>query len=95
MLAQPGGGPAGKPNTRFCAPSWPPNGRRCRLDGLPLPALFTHKGERPERPAWCATPTVAYAVEPGCEVQSTAIHGARTTRSSRAVRCRGSRRQRW
>lgn len=37
-------------------------------DGL-LPSPFTPKGERPEGPAWYATPTVAYAVELGYEVR--------------------------
>lgn len=39
------------------------------LDGSLLPSPFTPKGERPEGPAWYATPTVAYAVELGYEVQ--------------------------
>jgi transcriptional regulator with XRE-family HTH domain len=34
-----------------------------------LPSPFTPKGERPEGPAWYATPTVAYAVELGYEVR--------------------------
>ncbi|MET9544080.1 helix-turn-helix transcriptional regulator [Streptomyces sp. NPDC006627] len=34
-----------------------------------LPSPFTARGERPEGPAWYATPTVAYAVELGFEVQ--------------------------
>ncbi|MEU3188677.1 helix-turn-helix domain-containing protein [Streptomyces sp. NPDC006923] len=34
-----------------------------------LPSPFTAKGERPEGPAWYATPTVAYAVELGHQVQ--------------------------
>ncbi|QEV21790.1 telomere-associated protein Tap [Streptomyces alboniger] len=38
------------------------------LDGTLLPNPFTPKGERPEGPAWYATPTVAYAVELGYEV---------------------------
>ncbi|KOG61157.1 telomere-associated protein Tap [Streptomyces varsoviensis] len=38
------------------------------LDGSLLPSPFTPKGERPEGPAWYATPTVAYAVELGYEV---------------------------
>ncbi|MFF5721273.1 telomere-associated protein Tap [Streptomyces buecherae] len=38
------------------------------LDGELLPSPFTPKGERPEGPAWYATPTVAYAVELGYEV---------------------------
>ncbi|WP_327278654.1 helix-turn-helix domain-containing protein (plasmid) [Streptomyces sp. NBC_01224] len=33
-----------------------------------LPSPFTPKGERPEGPAWYATPTVAYAVELGYDV---------------------------
>ncbi|MFE0418330.1 telomere-associated protein Tap [Streptomyces tendae] len=38
------------------------------LDGSLLPSPFTPKGERPEGPAWYATPTVAYAAELGYEV---------------------------
>ncbi|MEW1717943.1 helix-turn-helix transcriptional regulator [Streptomyces sp. NPDC093109] len=38
------------------------------LDGSLLPGPFTPKGERPEGPAWYATPTVAYAVELGYDV---------------------------
>ncbi|MEU5582735.1 transcriptional regulator [Streptomyces huasconensis] len=38
------------------------------LEGSLLPSPFTPKGERPEGPAWYATPTVAYAVELGYEV---------------------------
>ncbi|MDX3117261.1 telomere-associated protein Tap [Streptomyces scabiei] len=38
------------------------------LDGELLPSPFTPKGERPEGPAWYATPTVAYAVELGYDV---------------------------
>ncbi|WP_420919041.1 telomere-associated protein Tap, partial [Streptomyces bohaiensis] len=38
------------------------------LDDSLLPSPFTPKGERPEGPAWYATPTVAYAVELGYEV---------------------------
>ncbi|MEU6950280.1 helix-turn-helix domain-containing protein [Streptomyces sp. NPDC046316] len=34
-----------------------------------LPSPFTARGERPEGPAWYATPTVAYAVELGYQVQ--------------------------
>lgn len=34
-----------------------------------LPSPFTARGERPEGPAWYATPTVAYAVELGHQVQ--------------------------
>ncbi|WP_399921149.1 telomere-associated protein Tap [Streptomyces kanamyceticus] len=34
-----------------------------------LPSPFTARGERPEGPAWYATPTVAYAVELGFEVR--------------------------
>ncbi|WP_318205762.1 telomere-associated protein Tap [Streptomyces sp. SCL15-4] len=40
-----------------------------QLDGSLLPSPFTPKGERPEGPAWYATPTVAYAVELGYEVR--------------------------
>ncbi|MFJ9662079.1 telomere-associated protein Tap [Streptomyces griseoflavus] len=39
------------------------------LDGSLLPSPFTPKGERPEGPAWYATPTIAYAVELGYEVR--------------------------
>ncbi|MGC4998194.1 MULTISPECIES: telomere-associated protein Tap [unclassified Streptomyces] len=42
---------------------------RVDLDGSLLPSPFTPKGERPEGPAWYATPTVAYAVELGYEVR--------------------------
>ncbi|MFE1797748.1 telomere-associated protein Tap [Streptomyces sp. NPDC059517] len=38
------------------------------LDASCLPSPFTPKGERPEGPAWYATPTVAYAVELGYDV---------------------------
>ncbi|MGW6602443.1 telomere-associated protein Tap [Streptomyces sp. NPDC055036] len=41
------------------------------LDGSLLPSPFTPKGDRPEGPAWYATPTVAYAVELGYEVRPT------------------------
>ncbi|MFH8290323.1 telomere-associated protein Tap [Streptomyces sp. NPDC018059] len=34
-----------------------------------LPSPFTARGERPDGPAWYATPTVAYAVELGFEVR--------------------------
>ncbi|MFL0395095.1 telomere-associated protein Tap [Streptomyces albus] len=39
------------------------------LDGSLLPSPFTPKGDRPDGPAWYATPTVAYAVELGYEVR--------------------------
>jgi transcriptional regulator with XRE-family HTH domain len=39
-----------------------------QLDASLLPSPFTPKGERPEGPAWYATPTVAYAVELGYDV---------------------------
>ncbi|MET8898285.1 telomere-associated protein Tap [Streptomyces albogriseolus] len=39
------------------------------LDGDLLPSPFTPKGDRPDGPAWYATPTVAYAQELGYEVQ--------------------------
>ncbi|SFT22269.1 helix-turn-helix transcriptional regulator [Streptomyces sp. ok210] len=42
-----------------------------QLDGSMLPSPFTPKGERPEGPAWYATPTVAYAVELGYDVAPT------------------------
>jgi transcriptional regulator with XRE-family HTH domain len=38
------------------------------LDASLLPSPFTPKGDRPEGPAWYATPTVAYAVELGYDV---------------------------
>ncbi|MFI7503369.1 telomere-associated protein Tap [Streptomyces sp. NPDC049687] len=38
------------------------------LDASLLPSPFTPKGERPDGPAWYATPTVAYAVELGYDV---------------------------
>jgi DNA-binding transcriptional regulator YiaG len=41
---------------------------RVRLEGELLPSPFTPRGERPEGPAWYATPTVAYAVELGYDV---------------------------
>ncbi|MFF6836370.1 telomere-associated protein Tap [Streptomyces sp. NPDC012438] len=42
--------------------------RWVELDGGLLPSPFTPKGDRPEGPAWYATPTVAYAVELGYDV---------------------------
>ncbi|MFF2779966.1 telomere-associated protein Tap [Streptomyces sp. NPDC058052] len=42
-----------------------------QLDGSLLPSPFTPKGDRPEGPAWYATPTVAYAVELGYDVAPT------------------------
>ncbi|MEV6593043.1 telomere-associated protein Tap [Streptomyces acidicola] len=39
-----------------------------QLEGALLPSPFTPTGERPEGPAWYATPTVAYAVELGYDV---------------------------
>ncbi|MGZ0199566.1 telomere-associated protein Tap [Streptomyces sp. RM1] len=39
------------------------------LDADLLPSPFTPKGDRPQGPAWYATPTVAYAVELGYEVR--------------------------
>ncbi|MFD9572694.1 telomere-associated protein Tap [Streptomyces sp. NPDC059982] len=42
-----------------------------QLDGSLLPSPFTPKGERPEGPAWYATPTVAYAQELGYDVAPT------------------------
>ncbi len=38
------------------------------LDARLLPSPFTPTGDRPEGPAWYATPTVAYAVELGYDV---------------------------
>ncbi|MYR41018.1 transcriptional regulator, partial [Streptomyces sp. SID5910] len=40
-----------------------------QLDASLLPSPFTPKGERPQGPAWYATPTVAYAVELGYQVR--------------------------
>ncbi|MFD7458769.1 MULTISPECIES: telomere-associated protein Tap [unclassified Streptomyces] len=45
--------------------------RWANLDADLLPSPFTPTGERPEGPAWYATPTVAYAVELGYEVRPT------------------------
>ncbi|MFE9624737.1 telomere-associated protein Tap [Streptomyces sp. NPDC006527] len=39
-----------------------------RLEAELLPSPFTPQGERPDGPAWYATPTVAYAVELGYDV---------------------------
>ncbi|MEU9136922.1 helix-turn-helix domain-containing protein [Streptomyces sp. NPDC048404] len=39
------------------------------LDPALLPSPFTPKGDRPQGPAWYATPTVAYAQELGYEVR--------------------------
>ncbi|WP_137991454.1 telomere-associated protein Tap [Streptomyces vilmorinianum] len=39
-----------------------------QLDSELLPSPFTPKGDRPEGPAWYATPTIAYAVELGYHV---------------------------
>ncbi|WP_060880928.1 telomere-associated protein Tap [Streptomyces scabiei] len=44
------------------------------LDASLLPSPFTPKGERPEGPAWYATPTVAYAVELGYDVAPIEAH---------------------
>lgn len=41
------------------------------LEGDLLPSPFTPTGERPQGPAWYATPTVAYAVELGYDVAPT------------------------
>lgn len=48
------------------------NGRT--VDGDRLPSPFTPKGDRPEGPAWYATPTVAYAVELGFDVTPIEAH---------------------
>ncbi|MFF5654387.1 telomere-associated protein Tap [Streptomyces collinus] len=48
------------------------NGRT--IDGNRLPSPFTPKGERPQGPAWYATPTVAYAVELGFAVAPIEAH---------------------
>lgn len=42
------------------------NGRT--VDGSRLPSPFTPKGDRPDGPAWYATPTLQYAVELGFDV---------------------------
>ncbi|MEV5878535.1 helix-turn-helix domain-containing protein [Streptomyces sp. NPDC052101] len=55
------------------------NGRT--VDGDRLPSPFTPKGDRPEGPAWYATPTVAYAQELGFEV--TPIEAYVRTRTGR------------
>ncbi|MEV2245557.1 helix-turn-helix transcriptional regulator [Streptomyces sp. NPDC049970] len=47
--------------------SWLVDLSRLEMDER-LPSPFTPNGERPEGPAWYATPTVAYAVELGCRV---------------------------
>ncbi|MGV9248916.1 telomere-associated protein Tap [Streptomyces sp. NPDC003710] len=39
-----------------------------QLEGELLPSPFTPRGDRPEGPAWYATPTVAYAIELGYDV---------------------------
>ena len=39
-----------------------------QLDGGLLPLSFTPKGEASEPSAWFATPTVAYAIELGCDL---------------------------
>ncbi|MFD8922334.1 telomere-associated protein Tap [Streptomyces sp. NPDC059569] len=44
------------------------------LDAALLPSPFTPKGDRPEGPAWYATPTVAYAQELGYEVRPLEAH---------------------
>ncbi|MDQ0904622.1 transcriptional regulator with XRE-family HTH domain [Streptomyces canus] len=44
------------------------------VDGDRLPSPFTPKGDRPEGPAWYATPTVAYAVELGFDVAPIEAH---------------------
>ncbi|MGW5047881.1 telomere-associated protein Tap [Streptomyces griseoluteus] len=54
-------------------------GRTVDADRLPSP--FTPKGERPQGPAWYATPTVAYAVELGFDVAP--IEGYVRTRTGR------------
>ncbi|MEH0415997.1 telomere-associated protein Tap [Streptomyces sp. B21-083] len=50
----------------------PVNGRT--VDGDRLPSPFTPKGDRPQGPAWYATPTVAYAVELGFDVTPIEAH---------------------
>ncbi|WDV56534.1 helix-turn-helix transcriptional regulator [Streptomyces coeruleorubidus] len=42
-----------------------------RLESALLPSPFTPTGERPQGPAWYATPTVAYAVELGYDIAPT------------------------
>ncbi|MFE4823988.1 telomere-associated protein Tap [Streptomyces sp. NPDC056704] len=44
------------------------------LDASLLPSPFTPKGDRPEGPAWYATPTVAYAAELGYDVTPVEAH---------------------
>ncbi|MGW5869091.1 telomere-associated protein Tap [Streptomyces sp. NPDC055239] len=44
------------------------------VDGDRLPSPFTPKGDRPQGPAWYATPTVAYAMELGFDVAPTEAH---------------------
>ena len=53
------------------------------LDGSLLPSPFTPTGDRPEGPAWYATPTVAYAVELGYDV--TPDRGVRALRRTAAT----------
>lgn len=48
--------------------SWLVDLSRIEIDPR-LPNPFTPHGTRPQGPAWCATPTVAYAVELGHQVQ--------------------------
>ncbi|MFI9311116.1 telomere-associated protein Tap [Streptomyces triculaminicus] len=55
------------------------------LDASLLPSPFTPKGERPEGPAWYATPTVAYAVELGYEVRPTEAWVRPTVQQARAL----------
>ncbi len=54
--------PADLPRVKVGKDKW------AELDASPLPSPFTPKGERPQEPAWYATPTVAYAVELGYDV---------------------------
>jgi transcriptional regulator with XRE-family HTH domain len=67
------GGPTRVKNPVFDAKlpgSWLVDLSHIELDER-LPSPFTPKGNRPEGPAWYATPTVAYAVELGYKVTPT------------------------
>lgn len=55
------------------------------LDAGLLPSPFTPKGDRPEGPAWYATPTVAYAVELGYDVAPIEAWVRPTVQQARAL----------
>nr|WP_240979972.1 helix-turn-helix transcriptional regulator [Streptomyces sp. HNM0574] len=55
------------------------------LDGSLLPSPFTPKGERPQGPAWYATPTVAYAQELGYDITPTEAWVRPNAQQARAV----------